>query len=64
MEPFKKVKTSIALHPRTIAALKRLAKLEGRSVSNMLQRFIDLKLREAKRRKFRKPSPPDISTET
>jgi hypothetical protein len=51
MEPFKKVKTSISLHPRTIAELRRLAKLEGRSLSNMLQRFIDLKLREASGRK-------------
>jgi hypothetical protein len=61
MEPFKKVKTSIALHPRTIARLKRQAKREGRSVSNMLQHFIDLKLREASRRKSRKqsPGPPD-----
>jgi hypothetical protein len=42
----KKVKTSVSLSPHTLEQLKRLAKREHRSVSNMLEYFIEQKLRE------------------
>jgi hypothetical protein len=49
MEPEKKVKTSVSLRPSVRAELKAIAKSEGRSVSNLLERFIVRLLRHKRR---------------
>jgi len=57
----KKVKTSISLRPQTLEELKRIARRENRSVSNLIEHFLEEKLREflratEKKNRVRKPS--------
>jgi hypothetical protein len=48
----KKIKTSVSLRPSVRDELKAIAKSEGRSVSNLLERFIVRLLRHKRRRQI------------